>query len=262
MTLFGLGHWLDFLPALAAVSGRITGLVLASPVFASQSIPRRVKGLLTLALSLMMLPLVGPLLPAGFTLAQLIAGWFGELAVGAAFGLSVNLLFLGVETFGEIIGLQAGITLAQVINPLMEGATSSSLGQLFSMVVLGVFLAADGHLVMLDAFLASYKIVPPLTALWDFQWVTLVFGLLQMAFELAVRLAAPAMLVLLLTKTAIGFIGRTAPQFNVLAIGLPLQILVGLFFAGSACLALDSLLVDEWQKWLSALNQMLIETRG
>jgi flagellar biosynthetic protein FliR len=144
----------------------------------------------------------------------------------------------------------------------MEGASSSSLGQLFSMIVLAVFLLADGHLVLLDAFLASYQAVPPLTALWDFQWITLLGALMQASFELAIRLAAPAVLVLLLTKTAIGFIGRTAPQFNILAIGLPLQVLLGIFFAGSACLALHTVLFDQWNQWLDALSQILFESRS
>jgi flagellar biosynthetic protein FliR len=262
LNLLGLADWLNFLPAFAAVSGRVSGLMLASPLFSSQAIPRRVRVLLMSVLTLMLLPIVGPTLPASFTLGELIVGWFGELVVGAAFGLAVNLLFQGVQAFGEIVGLQAGITLAQVINPLMEGASASSLGQIFSMIVLAVFLLADGHLVLLDTYLASYQAVPPLTALWDFEWIRLLGTLMQASFELAIRLAAPALLVLLLTKTAIGFIGRTAPQFNILAIGLPIQVLLGIFFAGSACLALDAVLFDQWKLWLDALGQMLIENRG
>jgi flagellar biosynthetic protein FliR len=262
VTPLGLAGWFDFLPALGAVSARLTGLMIAAPVFSSRAIPRRIKVLLTFTASLVLLPMVGSQLPESISLARMVAGWFGEMAVGAAFGMATNLLFLGVETFGEIVGVQAGITLAQVFNPLMEGSTSSSLSQLFSMITLGVFLAADGHLALTQAFLDSYQAVPPLTPVWDFGWIEMLFTLLGHAFELALRLAAPAMLVLLLAKTAIGFIGRTAPQFNIFAVGLPLQVMLGLFFVGSACLALDDVIIDQWAKWMDTLGQILFESRS
>jgi flagellar biosynthetic protein FliR len=47
-------------------------------------------------------------------------------------------------------------------------------------------------------------------------------------FGLAVRVAAPALGALLLTMVSLGVIGRVVPQINLLIVGFPLTIAVGL----------------------------------
>lgn len=45
---------------------------------------------------------------------------------------------------------------------------------------------------------------------------------------LAFQMSAPIVVSLFLTDVGLGFLAKTAPQFNVFAVGMPLKILVGI----------------------------------
>lgn len=47
-------------------------------------------------------------------------------------------------------------------------------------------------------------------------------------FVIAVKIAAPIIIAVLVADIAMGFVARTVPQMNVFIVGLPLRILVGL----------------------------------
>src|SRR5258705_335479 len=51
---------------------------------------------------------------------------------------------------------------------------------------------------------------------------------LQSSPHLALQLAAPMLVTMLLTDVVLGFIGKTIPQINVMTLGLPLRSLVGM----------------------------------
>lgn len=46
---------------------------------------------------------------------------------------------------------------------------------------------------------------------------------------LAFQIAAPIVVATFLTDVGLGFLAKTAPQFNIFVIGVPLKIIVGLF---------------------------------
>ena len=56
----------------------------------------------------------------------------------------------------------------------------------------------------------------------------MVIGLLQASTTLALRLAAPMLLTMLVTDLALGLIGRTMPQFNVMQAGMSLRTVLGM----------------------------------
>jgi flagellar biosynthetic protein FliR len=51
-------------------------------------------------------------------------------------------------------------------------------------------------------------------------------------FVVAIKIAAPIIVSLLLTTVALGLLARTVPQMNIFIVAMPLKILVGLIFLG------------------------------
>jgi flagellar biosynthetic protein FliR len=47
-------------------------------------------------------------------------------------------------------------------------------------------------------------------------------------FMLALQMSAPIVAAMFLTDVGLGFLARTAPQYNVFVIGIPLKIIIGL----------------------------------
>lgn len=76
------------LPAWALVAARMGGLVMATPLFSSESVPPFVRAMLILAMSVMMLPAALPQVPAGLTWGHVAGGMAGELVIGVLLGLA------------------------------------------------------------------------------------------------------------------------------------------------------------------------------
>ncbi len=74
--------------------------------------------------------------------------------------------------------------------------------------------------------------------------LVLLTEVLTAAFVLAIRLAAPALIALFLTTTAMGFLSRTMPQMNILTVGFTLKAMVALGATGITLGAAGDLLVN------------------
>jgi flagellar biosynthetic protein FliR len=216
------------IPAWTLIFFRFSGLMIFAPFFGSRNVPIQLKGLFAVLLTALVAPTVStvgfvpPLHLVGFALAAA-----SELAIGVLFGLLGSMLFVGIQLGGELIDHQMGFTLASVIDPLTDNE-GSLIGQFFFFFSVLVFLMIQGHHALLRALQESFAVVP----LGRFLPGPVAVGGLVQAFGeifvLALRVAAPVMAALFLTTLVLGFIARTVPQVNVLIMGFPLQIGVGM----------------------------------
>ena len=225
----------------ALVLTRMTGLFVLAPVLSSAAIPRMVKVLLAVALSLCIYPLLitgehiegidafNILTMSLWTLAPAVGM---ELLLGYLMGYALSLPMVAMQGGGHLIDQQMGLGIAGVFNPEL-GEQSSPVGDLLYMVAIALFLVVGGHLVMLRTLAESFHHLP-LTGSVDARGiaaiVALVTGLLQVMLELAIRVAAPMLCLVFLETVAMGFIARTVPQLNILSIGFVVRILLGFAF--------------------------------
>ncbi len=220
--------WMTLLPALVLVLTRISGLMLTAPIFSSAAIPPQVKIGLTVILSLTIFPMVYPqMTDVPPSLLGISVGLATELMIGLAIGLAASLFFAGLELGGELISQQMGLGLAQVFNPMLE-SESGVVSQVYLMVGSALFLVFNGHHMLLAAVLDSYRYLPPMATSLDPHVLTVLRALLSSSFVIAMKLAVPVVLLLFLVTAFMGFLGRTVPQINILVVGFPLRIGVGL----------------------------------
>lgn len=241
------------LPVFALVLFRLSGLMLTGPVLSSTVIPRQVRIAFTAVLALMLFPVVRGQAPADLTLSMVMAGAFGELIIGVTIGLGLALLFTGVEVGGLMIGQQAGIALGRVFNPIQNQQTTLT-GQVYSLVLVLVFLLAGGHRAMIAALLDTFEVIPMLSRGFDSSVVVLLAEMLASAFILAIRLAAPVLIALMMTSLALGFLSRTMPQLNILSVGFQVRLMVGLSVAALAIGASEDVMLGAIWDGLEAIR--------
>ena len=217
---------LSLVPTFVLVFFRLAGMMLFAPLFGSTRIPRRVRALLVLVLAFGVAPTVRPAVLPGTTweLAMAIGG---EMAFGLAMGMALSLVFVAAQWAGEMIGQQMGLNLSEVFDPQF-GASGSVLGELYFMLTLVVFLTVDGHHDMLRGVHESFAALPLLSVGVDRGVFETVIGLLGGATILAIRLAAPMLVTMLVVDLVLGLIGKTMPQMNVMSAGLTLRAVVGM----------------------------------
>jgi flagellar biosynthesis protein FliR len=223
----GLLRFEMLLPVFALVLARIAGLAFAVPVFAGSLIPRNILALLIAALSLMIFPVVLPLLPTSLSLGQALAGVVGEFLIGELLGLGVGLIFYAAQFAGQIVSHQAGLSLGTVFNPMFD-EESNILDQVWFFSVMVLFFAFRGHIAVVEVLLASFKSIPPLTLVADPAIGDFAVNMLNGVVNIATRLAGPTVLALLLTSLILGFLTRTMPQMNILTVGFAFKVGVAL----------------------------------
>jgi len=218
---------IQLLPAFVLVFFRMAGMCLTAPLFGSARIPRRVRVLFAMAISLGMMPSIA--VPAALPQStwDLSAGIAGELLFGLAMGTALNFVFIAVQWAGEIIGQQMGLGLGQVFDP-QHGASGSAVPDMYFLLTLTTFLVMQGHHAFLRGVRASFDALPLLGAGLDRNLFDLIVSLLQASTGIAIQLAAPMLIAMLVTDVVLGFLGKTVPQINIMSAGLSLRTLVGM----------------------------------
>lgn len=226
--MFDLSHIITLLPAFALVLTRVSGLMLAAPLFSLSVIPPQVKAGLAGLISLIIFPVVRPTMGAmPENLLGLVVACGGELMVGLVIALAVNLLLVGVQLAAQMASQQMGLGLARVFNPAL-GAQTDVMEQLYVMLATVLFLLFNGHLMVLGAVLDSFKSLPPMAVTVRPEAFQVLIGLLGGAYVMALKVAAPLLVIFFLVSAVMGFLGRTVPQINILVVGFPVRITVGL----------------------------------
>jgi flagellar biosynthetic protein FliR len=213
---------INFVPVFVLVFFRTAGLMLAAPFLGSAKIPKRVKVMLALVIALGLVNRVSvpPHMPGDNI--QLAAAVAGELIFGLLMGLGMSLAFTAITWGGEIIGQQMGFTLGETFDPQF-GRGGSLVGDMYLMLTLIIFLLINGHHAMIEGLAASFDSLPLLTAGIDRSIFDLFIGLVTSATVLAFKVAAPMLVTMLVVDVALGFIGKSVPQINVMNAGLTLR---------------------------------------
>jgi flagellar biosynthetic protein FliR len=227
----------------ALVIARCGGIFLVAPVFAHPAVPVRLRVAMSIVVGL---AAVGRL--AGAT--TLPAHWLAmsgalvtELAIGAAIGYLARLVFVGVELAAMHIGQQMGLALAEVFDPLKE-ESSEAVSRLLQITALVVFLAIGGHRTLIVALLGTFDVLPAGLAASVSCSAAMRAGvaMLAMSFVLALKIAAPVLIAILVVTAADGLLQKTMPQVNILTVGLPVRAMLGLAVLAVSLAALAPLL--------------------
>jgi flagellar biosynthetic protein FliR len=230
---------------------RITAMLLAAPVFSNQQVPVRLRILLSLALTVAVLPAVEspPVVDPLSLQAVLIAAQ--EVLIGVLIGLLLGMAFQSVVIAGESIAMTMGLGFATMVDP-QSGFTVPVLSQFLLVLATLLFLSLGGHLMLIELLAASFQTMP--VAGEGLQRADLmgvvVFG--SQMFAGAVLIALPAIVVLLVVQLAMGIMTRAAPQMNIFSVGFPVTILLG--FLTVLFLVLPVLQPRMMQLWSAAFG--------
>jgi flagellar biosynthesis protein FliR len=242
--------WLGNVWVLALALPRVLGLAWTAPALATSGLDGRFRLALAVLLSAVVLPVVGPSLalaaPVGW--AEVGRVCVVEGLVGAALGWSAALIVAGARQAGELVGLQAGLSPAALLDP--EAAEElTPLGHLYGLVALAVFLALDGPLALVNGLVESYRVLPVGGLELSGETARQAFGRVGTALELVLQAAAPTALALALAGVALGLLGRAAPSLPLVAVSLPIRFALGLALVVLGLAALAATLAAAWGDW-------------
>lgn len=205
---------------------RLTAFLAASPLWGHDSIPRQAKLGLAVLITVVLAPVLPPLPDVP------LISWAGlgiiveQMLIGIAIGLTMRVTFAVIQAAGDIIGLQMGLGFATFFAP-DTGTNTLVLARLLYMIGLLIFLALNGHLIVLEILAESFVSLPIGQALDPAAGITLVRHA-AIIFASGLLLALPLVAALLTINLAMGILNRASPQLTVFSIGFPLTLTVGL----------------------------------
>ena len=142
-------------------------------------------------------------------------------------GYVAYLSYTAIYIAGELIDMKIGFGVVNVIDPIsnIQVPVTSNLYFISSMLI---FLAIDGHHMLIKALFDSFSSVPLGSAAFSAGVNNVIMNLFSTIFATGFKMAAPVIATVLITDVALGTISRMVPQMNVFMIGMPLKIVVGL----------------------------------
>jgi flagellar biosynthesis protein FliR len=174
-----------------------------------------------------------------------------EIVYGGAMGLVAGMVFSAVRVAGSIVEQQMGFSMSEILDP-MTGEPSETISTLLEMVFILLFLAADGHHLLLMMLQKSYQTFP-IGTMPDIAAMTNVVvqaGAVMMVT--ALKLAAPILALFMVMIVVLGVFARVLPDVNILFESMPLRIGVGLAML-SVFLPLMTDFVKEFATWMNKL---------
>lgn len=206
---------------------RIAAMVGSAPLLSESAIPARVKVGLAAMLTIIVAPTLGPM--PSLATASWSALWImgQQIFIGLALGLTMRIIFAAVQTAGEFVGLQMGLAFASFFDP-GTGSNTAVLARILNTIALLVFIAMNGHLLMIGGLVRTFEVLPIAVGELDVNgWGVLLEWSSQIVVS-GLLLALPLMIVLLTINLSLGILNRTAQQLSVFAVGFPISLTVGL----------------------------------
>ena len=158
---------------------------------------------------------------------------------------------------GSLIDQQIGMSLGNVFNPQFQTESSLS-GEMLYQLGLVVFLIVGGHHLVISALIDTFQTMPVGYAWVSSGGIEFLSGLVHQSLVLAVQISAPMMGMMAVVGLAMGFLGHTIPQLNVLAVGFPVRTLIGLLLVGLAIPAITEALARIVPGGILHLRQVLM----
>lgn len=195
---------------------RCTAFLFACPFFNGPWVPYRVRIGLGMALALPMTIHFRDI-PLPDTTGAWIVAFVVQTMAGIVVGLSLLIVFAGVQAAGELIDLQVGFSYSGTVDPV-AGVTSTPVARIVQMTSTAVVFAAGGHLLVIRGFLRTVEAVP-LGRIDIAQFGSSALALASTVFLAAIEIALPVLAALFCAEVALGLLGKAAPQMNILVIG-------------------------------------------
>ncbi len=205
---------------------RILAIITTEPLLGNRSVPVTVKIGFALFITLIVAPLLGPMpnVQPGSAAGLLILGQ--QVLIGLAIGFSMRIVYSAIEMAGHLAGLQMGLGFATFFDP-QNSTQVAVIAQFLGLLAILLFLASNGHLMVVMALADSFNTLPISGQLFSSHaWPALVAWGGEI-FRMGLLLSLPLAAAMLTANLSLGIMTRAAPQLNIFTVGFPVTIAAG-----------------------------------
>ncbi len=230
-----MDNFVNFFQIYLLIMVRFFALIMVAPMFSSIIISNTIKLSLAFVTTAAIYPLVAnSLIVPPTTVVEYFLAIVNEAFIGIFIGFLMSILFYTLQVMASFFEVQMGFSISETVDPISQTSVPV-MSQFQSLIAILVLFAIDGHLLIIRTLYFSFKTMPILS---DASKVVFTSGLQNVfdhiiyytssLFSVALSLALPVMLVLFLLTFSLGLLAKAAPQMNVLMLGFPMQVSLGI----------------------------------
>ncbi len=205
----------NVLSAGIPVFARVIGLVVTAPFLKRSEIPTIAKVGFTLIFTIMLSMLLKPAAPGADV--SLIYSVAINFLCGALIGFIVSCILSAIESGGDMINMQQGVSSATIMDPTTSSQVSI-MGRIFSMLGLIIFIEIGGIYWTFNAFIRSFEVFPLYSSMVPLDEIVNLPYLIKITSNvlyIGLQIASPVLIATLGQDIILGIISKTAPQVNV-----------------------------------------------
>jgi flagellar biosynthesis protein FliR/FlhB len=214
--------------AVLLVSLRMFTFFIVVPIFFPKGTPNMMKVLLVGILAFILMPGVDM-----FTVNNLSSNYdlfimcFNEIITGLTLGFITNLSFSVIRMAGQLMDMSIGFSMLSMFDP-NSNSNVTLIERLLYWLSFILFFIIDGHHMLIRAVIESFNSVALGKSMIFQETIMLTINAITQYFAIGLKIAIPIVLIILITDITLGLLARTVPQLNVMILGLPVKLLVGL----------------------------------
>ena len=212
---------------LFLIFARMSVVFMLMPGVSAGYIPVRIRLILALMITILILPIVQDTLPLQpDTPAELVKLIVIEVIIGGFIGGLIQILMAALDMAGHMMSMAVGLMNAFVQDPVAEQQSAIIIGFL-NLVAIALIFIIGLHHVMIMAIVDSYSLFQVGAPLFSEDMLSMIVSLMVQTFHMAIRLAAPLVVFEMIFQVTSGILSRLSPQLNVFFVVLPGKIMLG-----------------------------------
>lgn len=207
---------------------RMTGLFVVAPIFGRKNIPTYFKIGFSFFIALILVNTTAvQMAQYDDNLLSYTLLITKEFIVGLSIGFVAYLAFTAIYIAGEVIDMQIGFGIVNVMDPIsnIQVPVTSNVYFIISMLL---FLSINGHHMLIRTLYDSFGSLPIGSAVFNNGLLDGMLDLFGTVFATGIKIAGPILATILITDIALGTISKMVPQINIFVIGMPLKIGIGI----------------------------------
>ncbi len=226
---------------------RISAFYFAIPIIGARVVPARVRIILALFTTMLVVPLLPNMPVISFMSLEGMILIMKEVLIGLALGFSLQVVMHIFILVGQFVALKMGLGFAAQNDP-SSGVSVTILSQFYLLLSTLLFLAINGHLVVIQMIVDSFESFPVGGAGLGPAHYLHIVKLFSWMFSSALLISLPLLTSMMIVNISFGVMSRSAPQMNVFTVGMPITLLFGyilMWYSLSNFLPLFYQIIDE-----------------
>ena len=158
---------------------------------------------------------------------MLVYSIVSEIMSGVILGFIANMIFEFIRMAGGYMDIQIGLSMMNILDPSSE-TTSTPFSNLSYFISMVIFFIIDGHHLLIKCLIQSFKVVNIGQNIVFQDTFSVVLDAFREYFVIGVKIAIPLVLIIIITDLCMALVSRTVPAINVMILGMPVKMVVGL----------------------------------